>query len=139
MELFWFRLHLRCFCADACKVFLVPVFGAFRNAAWSVLCCRIYPLKVTGHWNVTEQMCMTRVCNDMCNSRNVVQTRCRCRRCLERNVCTTSQPTVMLSARVFNEKRFLPDVVVFDMNEDSQQQFLLPCSPVCLYGTELRM
>ena len=105
------------------KVFLVPVFVLFRNAAWCVLCCRIYPLKVTGHWNDTEKICMIRVCNDMCNSRNVVQTRCRCRTRLERNVCTTPRPTVMLSARVFNEKRFLPDVVVFDKNENSQQQF----------------
>ena len=123
MELFWYRLHLRWFCADACKVFLVAVFVPFRNAAWCMLCCIIYPLKVTGHWNDTEKICMIRVCNDMCNSRNVVQTRCRCRTCLERNVCTTPRPTVMLSARVFHAETFLPDVVVFDMNEDNQQQF----------------
>ena len=49
MELFWYRLHLRWFCADASKVFLVPVFVPFRNAACCVLCCRTYPLKVTGH------------------------------------------------------------------------------------------
>ena len=108
------------------KVFFGASICAFWNADWWVLCCRIYPLKVTGHWNDTEKICMILVCNDMCNSRNVVQTRCRCRTCLERNVCTTPRPAVMLSARVFKEKRFLPYMVVFDMNVNRSATFFIP-------------
>ena len=86
----------------------MPVSVLFRNGAWCVLCCRMYPLKVTGHWNVTEKICMTRACNDMmCNSRNVVQTRCCCRTCLERNVCTTPRPTVVLSESSMRNGSFL--------------------------------
>ena len=49
MELFCYRLHIRGFCAGACEgLFLVPVFVPFGTLIGGVLCCRIYPLKVTG-------------------------------------------------------------------------------------------
>ena len=95
MELLWYRLRLRCarvFSASMC---------AFSE---HYLVCALLQNFSCEHWNDTEKICMTRVSNDKYNGKNVTQTRCRCRTSLERTVCTTPQPTVTLSARVFKEK-----------------------------------
>ena len=104
-----FLVLWNCFGTDYTCVALVlacvRVFGA-SCCAFSERClvCALlqnFSSEVTGHWNDTEKICMTRVRNDMYT---VIQTRCRCRTSLERTVCTTPRPTVMLSARVFKEK-----------------------------------